>query len=112
MIQSAGVSGVGDCPRLVLTLGDPGETCGPRIDSIPPARLTTSAPRIKKLFFSPPNKCPIDLFGPVSNRTILKQVRVVFRGPVFLLFGFLKHKERHKKQDNRAIITQYKCAAA
>ena len=32
-----------------------------------PARLATSAPRIKKLIFSPPNKCPIDLFGPVSN---------------------------------------------
>ena len=38
---SADVCGVGDCARLVLTLSDPRETSGPRIDRIPPARLTT-----------------------------------------------------------------------
>ena len=46
------VYGRGDCARLILTLSDPGETSGPRIDRIPLARLTTlapSAPRIKKL---------------------------------------------------------------
>ena len=29
---SGGVGGVGDCPRLLPTLGRPGETSGPRID--------------------------------------------------------------------------------
>ena len=37
-----------------------------------------SISRIKKLFFSSPSKCPIDLFGPVSNRTILKQLQPRF----------------------------------
>ena len=73
---SGGVCGAGDCARLVETIGDPRETCGPRIDSIPQARPTTSTPRIKKLPFLPPSKCLIDLFGPVSNRTILKQMHV------------------------------------
>jgi len=71
---SGGVCGVGDYTRLVPTLGDPRGTSGPRIDRIPPAQPTTSAPRIKKLIFSPPSNRPIDLFGPVSNRTILKQL--------------------------------------
>ena len=31
---------------------------------------------LKKLFFSPPSKCRIVLFGPVSNRTILKRLHV------------------------------------
>ena len=30
--------GVGDCPCLVPTVSDPGETSGPRIDRIPPTR--------------------------------------------------------------------------
>ena len=38
-----------------------------------------SISRIKKKFFSPPSKCPIDLFGPVSNRTILKRLHVASR---------------------------------
>ncbi len=33
-----------------------------------------SISRIKKINFSPPRKCPIDLFGPVANRTILKRL--------------------------------------
>ena len=56
---SASVSSVGDCARLVPTLSDPGETAGPRIDRIPPTRLTTSAPRIKKLLFCPPISVPL-----------------------------------------------------
>ena len=75
---SGGASGLADYTLLLPTLSDLRETSGPRIDSIPLARLTTSAPRIKKLFFLPPSKCPIDLFGPVSNRTILKRLHVVF----------------------------------
>ena len=49
--------GVGDCPRLVPTLGDRRETSGPRIDRIPPARpalVASSISRIKKInFFGP-----------------------------------------------------------
>ena len=30
---------------------------------------------IKKLIFSAPSKCPIDLFGPVANRTALKRLQ-------------------------------------
>ena len=29
---------------------------------------------LKKLFFSPPRKCPIDPFGPLANRTVLEQL--------------------------------------
>ena len=36
---------------------------------------------LQKLFFSPPSKCPIDLFGPVSNRTALKQLAYRFLDP-------------------------------
>ena len=34
---------------------------------------------LKKLFFSPPSKCAIDLFGPVANRAILRQLHVTSR---------------------------------
>ena len=30
---------------------------------------------LKKLIFLPPRKCPIDLFGPVANATILKRLQ-------------------------------------
>ena len=56
---SASVCGVGDCTRLVPTLTDPRETPGPRIDRIPPARLATSVPRIKKSIFGPPISFPL-----------------------------------------------------
>ena len=72
---------VGDCPCLVPTLGDPGETSGPRIDRIPPTRppwWRRQYRELKKIFFSPPSMCPIDLFGPVANRTVLKRLPAVF----------------------------------
>ena len=72
---SAHACGVGDCPRLVPTLGGPGETSGPRIDRIPPARPSwrdRQFRELKILFFSPPSTCPIDLFGPLANRTMLE----------------------------------------
>ena len=72
---SASVCSVCDCICLLPLLGEPYETCGPRFDSIPPARLTTSAPRIKKLFFSAPSNRPIDLVGPGSDRTTLEQLQ-------------------------------------
>ena len=90
---STGACGVGYCARPLSTLSDPRETSGPRIDRILPARLTTSAPRIKKLTFSPPNKCPIDLFGPASNRTILKRLHVAFHHSNHLN-GFLEYRAR------------------
>ena len=50
--------GVGDCPCLVPTVSDPGETSGPRIDRIPTdalAMAASSISRIKKnIFFAPP----------------------------------------------------------
>ena len=68
---------VGDCPRLLPTNSGLRETSGPRIDRIPPTR----PPRwhrqyreLKKLIFSAPRKCLIDLFGPVANGTILKRL--------------------------------------
>ena len=50
--------GVGDCPCLVPTVSDPGETSGPRIDRIPTDALAMarmSISRMKKnIFFAPP----------------------------------------------------------
>ena len=74
--------GVGACTCIVPTLGDPRETSGPRIDRIPPARppwRDCQYREIKKIFFSPLSKCPIDLFGPVANRTILIKVHAASR---------------------------------
>ena len=77
--RSAHVCGIGDCIRLVPTLSDPRETSGPRIDRIPPARLTKCLSTAnQEINFSAPNKCPIDQFGTVSNRTIRKQMYVAF----------------------------------
>ena len=73
--RSGGVGGVGDCPRLLPTKSDPRETSGPRIDRIPSTRppwRRRQFREFKKLFFSPPGKCPIGLFGPVANRTMLR----------------------------------------
>ena len=76
-VSYSGSGGVGDCPRLIPTLGDPWETAGPRIDKIPLARppwWCRQYRELKKLFFLGPSKCPIDLFGPVSNRTVLERL--------------------------------------
>ena len=73
------------CRRLPTsnpTLGDPRETSGPQIDRIPSTRPSwwrRQYRELKKLFFSPPSKCAIDLFGPVANRAILKQLHVTSR---------------------------------
>ena len=64
---SARACGVGDYPYLVTTLGDLGETSGPRIDRIPLARPTPLARQyreLKKIRFLTPSKCRIDHFGP------------------------------------------------
>ena len=77
---SARACGVGDNPCLVPTLCDPGETSGPRIDRIPsthPPWWRRQYRELKKLIFLAPSKCSIDLFGPVANRTMLKQMHVV-----------------------------------
>jgi hypothetical protein len=73
---SARACGVGDCPRLGPTPNDFRETSGPRIDRIPPTHppwWRRQFRELKKLIFSAPDKCPIDLFGPVANGTILKR---------------------------------------
>ena len=76
---SACACAVGDCTRQTQTPSDPMETSGPRIDRFrlvrPPWTMAASSPRIKKILFSAPRKCPIDLFGPVANRTLAKHVR-------------------------------------
>ena len=76
---SAHACGVGDCPRRIPTLGGPGETSGPRIDRIQPARppwRRRQFRELKKLIFSAPSKRPIDLLGPLSNRTVLRRLHV------------------------------------
>ena len=70
--------GVGACARLVATLGAPRETSGPRIDRFPPTRpprWRRQFRELKKLIFLAPSTCPIDLVGPVANRTVLKRLR-------------------------------------
>ena len=76
--------GVGACTCLLPTKSDPWETSGPQIDRIPSTRPSwrdCQYCELKKLFFSAPSKCPIVLFGPVSNRTILKQLHVTLHPP-------------------------------
>jgi hypothetical protein len=68
------------CGRLTIyrpTLSDPRETSGPRIDRIPSTRPSwrdRQYRELKKIIFSPPSKCTIDLFGPLANRTVLKRL--------------------------------------
>ena len=73
--------GVGACARLVATLGAPRETSGPRIDRFPSTRPSWQDRQyreLKKLIFSRPKKCPICLFGPLANRTMLERLHVAF----------------------------------
>ena len=56
-VGSGGALGVGDYPCLVATIGDLGESPGPRIDRIPPTRppwWRRQYRELKKLFFRPP----------------------------------------------------------
>ena len=76
-MESPLACGVGACPRPVPTLGNLRETSGPRIDRIPPTRppwWDRQYRELKKLIFLAPRKCPIDLFGPVANGTVLKRL--------------------------------------
>ena len=73
------------CRRLTMYSTNPidlRETSGPRIDRFPLARppwpWAAGRPRIKKKEFSAPSTCPIDLFGPVANGTILKRLHAAF----------------------------------
>ena len=80
-LESGGVGGVGDCTRPVPTLSNPRESSGPRIDRIPPTRppwRRRQFRELKKLFFLAPSTCPIDLFGPLANRTVLKRLHDAF----------------------------------
>ena len=72
-----GACDVGACTDHGRPQNDPRETSGPQIDRIPPARppwRDRQYRELKKLFFSAPSECPIDLLGPLSNRTILKRL--------------------------------------
>ena len=55
---SARACGVGDCPRLVSTLGDSRETSGPRIDRIPPTRPPWWRRRHRGVPARGPLRCP------------------------------------------------------
>ena len=71
--------GLGACARLLPTKSDPRETSGPQIDRIPSTRPSwrdRQYRELQKIFFSPPRKCPIDLFGPVANGMILRRLHV------------------------------------
>ena len=79
---SARACGVGDCTCIHRTIGGLGDTSGPRIDRIPPTRppwRRRQYRKLKKLLFLAPGKCPIDIFGPLANRTILKRLHAAFR---------------------------------
>ena len=69
--------GIGACARLLPTKSDPRETSGPQIDRIPSTRPSwrdRQYRELKKSISLAPGKCPIDIFGPVANRTILKRL--------------------------------------
>ena len=75
--------GVGDCTCLHNDPRRPRGDPGPRIDRIPPTRPSwwrRQFRELKKLFFLAPSKCPIDPFGPLANRRILKRLHA--RDPV------------------------------
>ena len=81
-VGSALVRGVGDCTCIVPTPNGLRGTSGPRIDRNPPTRppwRRRQFRELKKLIFSAPRKCPIELFGPRANRTLLKQLQCAFR---------------------------------
>ena len=40
--------------------------------------MVARQPRIKKIPVLAPSTCPIDLFGPLANGTVLKRLRVAF----------------------------------
>ena len=68
--------GVGACACLLPTKSGPWETSGPQIDRIPSTRPSwrdRQYRELKKIIFSPPSKCTIDLFGPLANRTVLRR---------------------------------------
>ena len=44
-----------------------------------PTVAASSISRIKKINFSAPSTCPIDLFGPLANGRALKQLHALFR---------------------------------
>ena len=72
------------CRRLPMSSSDPKRPRGDlrttnRQDSTDAlAMAVSSISRMKKIFFSPPRTCPIDLFGPIANRTVLKQLHAAF----------------------------------
>ena len=80
--RSGRACGVGDCTCQLTTIGGLGDTSRPRIDRIPPTRppwRRRQFRELKKIIFSAPSTCPIDLFGPVANGRILKRLQCAFR---------------------------------
>ena len=103
--------GVGDCPRLVPTPGASRETSGPRIHRIPPTRQSywdRQYRELKKLIFLAPSTCPIDLFGPVANGTVLKRLHVASCNPSTSVPSGAKPKKR-EAAINRCSLTSRLC---
>ena len=85
--RSGGAGDVGDCTCIIRTPNGLRGNSGPRIDRIPPTRppwRRRQFRELKKNNFCGPTKCPIDLFGPPANRTVLKRLRVVCLPPSVL----------------------------
>ena len=90
---SADVCGVGDCARLVLTLSDPRETSGPRIDRIPLALADhfgiVSAVNKKITFLRPPVSVPSITLDQYLTERYSNKYMGRFAETVNVLNGFL-----------------------
>ena len=80
-VGSARVGGVGDCARLVPTLGGLGNTSGQQINRIPQARPSwweSSISRIKKNNFFAPQEVSYCSLGTSIERKDTKRLLVAF----------------------------------
>ena len=111
--------GVGACTCIVPTLGDPRDTSSTGIDRIPLARpplpMAPDEPRIEKKSFSAPSTCPIDFFGPLANRAILKRLHVAFWSgllvsykPLAQFWGRKLNLHRHRCLTHVALALRYR----
>jgi hypothetical protein len=112
---SARACGVGDCARLVPSLSGPRETSGPQIDRIPATRppwRDRQYRELKKIIFLAPSKCPIDLFGPVANRTILKRLHAAVSPNLVCQYKFAVVAAKAEQRSQRAsyiALAQTRC---
>ena len=79
-MEAPRVRGVGDCTRLIPTLGDPCGTSGPRIDRLPSTRPPWWRRQYRELknYFSAPASVPLISLDQYRTERILKQLHVTF----------------------------------